>query len=125
VEFALISVVLFLVIFGALEMGRMVVVYTTLANAARVGARYAIVHGATNTGAGASGPNGPGSVAEIVAVVKDYAKGGLLNTNTLAVTVTYPDGGANGPGARVRVRAVYPYDPFTLLPIRVPIGSNS
>ena len=31
------------------EMGRMLLVYTTVANAARAGVRYAIVHGSTRT----------------------------------------------------------------------------
>ncbi len=125
VEFALVAFTLFLTLFGALELGRMVVVYTTVANAARVGVRYAIVHGVTNTGTGTSGPSGAGDTTEIVKVVKDYAKGGLLDGGKLAITVSYPDAGLNAPGSRVAVRVVYPYDPFTLLPLGVGLGTTT
>ncbi len=124
-EFALVAVVLFLVLFGALEMGRMLVVYTTVANSARIGLRYAVVHGQTNTGTGTAGPSSLADTAEIVKAVKDYAKAGLLNVSRLSISVGYPDGGSNAPGSRVTVRVVYPYDPFTLLPLGVLLGTTS
>ena len=125
VEFAFVAVQLFLVLFAALEFGRMVLVYTNVANAARVGARYAIVHGSTRTGSGVNGPSGPGQTVYIVNAVKDFARPGLLDTSRLAITVTYPDGNSNAPGSRVTVRVVYSYDPFTILPLRVPLGSTT
>lgn len=45
VEFALIAPMLFLLIIGIIELGRLVFFYHTINNAAREGARYAIVHG--------------------------------------------------------------------------------
>jgi Flp pilus assembly protein TadG len=125
VEMALIAVLLFLMLFAMVEFGRMALVYANIANAARVGARYAIVHGATNTGSGASGANGPGATAEIESIVKDYTKGGLLDTTRMNITVTYPDGGLNTPGSRVTVQVRYPYDPFTVLPLEVTLGSET
>ena len=125
VEFAFICLLLFVVLFAALELGRMIVVYTTVANAARVGVRYAIVHGSTNTGAGDAGPSGASDTTAVENVVKDYAKVGLLDTGRLDITVTYPDGGLNSPGSRVSVKVVYPYDPFTVLPLGVTLGTTT
>jgi hypothetical protein len=112
-----------MVLFGILELARMVVVATTVANAARVGLRYAVVHGSTNTGSGTAGPNGPGNTAEIENVVRDYAQVGLLNPAQLEINVGYPDAGLNSPGSRVSVQVVYPYDPLTILPLGVRLGS--
>ena len=49
VEFALVSFLLFSVIFAVFEFGRMVLVYNSIANAARVGVRFAEVHGSQRT----------------------------------------------------------------------------
>ena len=129
VEFALVLFQLVLVIFAALEFARMVLVFTNVANATRVGVRYAIVHGSKRTGTGA---DGPASAADVCRVVNDYAKSGLLDTRRLAcgatsggrVRVTWPDG-VNDPGSRVVVTVVYPYDPFTVLPLNVPLGTTT
>jgi hypothetical protein len=108
-------------------MGRIVLVYTTVANAARVGARYAIVHGSYRTGSGATGPSGPGSTTQVETVVKNFASAGLLDTSRLTITVTYPDG-TNGPGKAVKVAVTYPYDPFVRFfnsSLSVTLGSTS
>ena len=47
-EFALVAPIFFFVIFAIFEFGRSVYVTQVLANAAREGARYAIVHGANS-----------------------------------------------------------------------------
>lgn len=125
VEFALVAVALFLVLLGALEMGRMMLVTSNVAHAARVGLRYAIVHGSTNTGAGVYGPSSGADPSQIVSIIKDYARGGLVDPARLQITVTYPDGGSNAVGSRVTVRLAYPYDPFTLLPVGALLGSTA
>ena len=97
------------------EMARMVLVYTTIANAARAGARYAIVHGSTRPGgaAAADNPSGPANdPAAVLAVVTNFASVGLLATSRLVIHVTYPDA-SNAPGKHVNVTVVYPYDPLT------------
>ena len=125
VEFALVAVQLFLVIFAAVEFCRMVLVYTNIANAARVGARYAITHGSKRTGTGPNGPSGPGNnPPEILSVIRDYARGGLLDPSDLQITVTYPQG-FNDPGYKVHVRVTYLYKPLTLLPIGATLGSET
>jgi Flp pilus assembly protein TadG len=101
-----------MLIFGAFEMFRMVLVYTTIANASRAGARYAIVHGSDATVA----------TTAVQAVVKGYLSTGSLDTASagLSIPVTYcsdPSCSTTGssynvPGDSVRVTVTYPYDPW-------------
>lgn len=115
VEFSLVAVLLVIVLLSVAEMGRMVLVYTTMANAARAGARYAIVHGGERTGSGADGPSGPScgpsSCTQINTVVQNFAAAGLLNSSNVTTTVSYPDG-TNTAGSRVQVTVSYTYDPL-------------
>ena len=111
VEFSLVAFMFVIVLLGGVEMGRMVLVYTTVAQAARAGARYAIVHGGDRTGTGVNGPSGPGSVTQVQTVVTNFASAGLIDTSKLTVTVTYPNG-VNSAGSPVSVTASYPYDPL-------------
>lgn len=114
VEFSLVSFMFAIVLLGVLEMTRMALVYTTVANAGRAGARYAIVHGGERSGSGVNGPSGPGSpctCTQIQTVVKNFASAGLLDTTRLTVTVNYPDG-TNTAGSQVTVTTSYTYDPF-------------
>jgi hypothetical protein len=90
-----------------------VLVYTTVANAARAAARYAIVHGGERTGSGIDGPSSSSSYSQIQTVAKNYASAGLLDTSRLTVTVTYPDT-TNTAGSRVNVTVSYPYDPLVV-----------
>jgi Flp pilus assembly protein TadG len=114
-----------IVLFAVFEFGRMALVSTTVANAARTAVRYAIVHGSTRTGTGVDGPSGPGSTTEISANVTKYASAGVLDTSRLNISVTYPDATTNNPGSRVVVTVVYPYDPFTVLPLHVNLGATA
>ncbi len=125
VEFALVAVQLCLVLFAVFEFGRMVLVTTTVANAARAAVRYAIVHGATRTGTGVDGPSSPADTSQISAHVITYASMGLVDTTRLNITITYPDATTNNPGSRVVVKVVYPYDPFTVLPLHVNLGTTA
>lgn len=107
VEFSLIAFTFIILLLGVVEMGRLTLVYTTMANSARAGARYAIVHGGELT----SGASGPGSTTAVQTVVKNYASAGLVNTANLTVTVAYPNG-TNTAGSPVTVSVQYPYDPL-------------
>jgi len=115
VEFAFVAVLFIIVLLSVVEMTRMALVYTTMTQAARAGARYAIVHGGERTGSGVDGPSGiacaPTSCTQINTVVQNFASAGLLNTDDLTVTVSYPDG-ANTVGSRVNVTVSYTYDPL-------------
>jgi Flp pilus assembly protein TadG len=126
VEFSLVAFMCVILLLSIVELSRMALVYTTVANAARAGARYAIVHGGTRTGSGVDGPSGPaGNPPQVVTVVKNFASAGLLSTSNLSITIAYP-GGSNAPGQLVSVAVVYPYDPLTTYsPLRVRLGSMS
>lgn len=115
-EFALVAVMLMLILFASVEFGRMLLVYTTVANAARAGCRYAITHGSDN----------PASAEQIQTVVKNFLSAGPLNTTATGLTISVNYTGAGtAPGSRVDVTVVYPYDPFTILPLNVNLGSTS
>jgi Flp pilus assembly protein TadG len=124
VEFSLVLVMTMILLLGVVEISRMVLVYTTVANSARAGARYAVVHGSNRTGSGADGPSGPANnPAQVVTVIKNFASAGLLQTSNLVITVNYP-GASNLPGQLLSVTVIYPYDPFTrYFPLRVRLGS--
>jgi Flp pilus assembly protein TadG len=114
VEFSVVTVLTVLMLLFVVEMGRMVLVYVTIANAARAGARYASVHGSSRSaGSTVDNASGPGNnPAQVVTVIRNFASGGLLNTSRLVVLVTYP-GASNDPGQLVNITVVYPYDPLT------------
>jgi Flp pilus assembly protein TadG len=70
IEFALVLPIFLLLVFGVIEVGRMVMVYQILTNGAREGARYAIVPGRTEE--------------NTIAVMDDY----FDNTTVGAATAT-------------------------------------
>ena len=120
VEFALVMLMTCLLIFGGLELARMVLVYTDVASAARIGLRYAMTHGNARTGTPGTA-SGPATVAQIEAVIRDYAKYGTLNPSLLQITVTYPNT-TRVPTDPVEIVVTYPYDPFmAMLPLAVPL----
>jgi Flp pilus assembly protein TadG len=128
IEFSLVSLLLFSVVLATIEFNRMILVYTAVANAARAGARYAVVHGnSRSTGTGVDNASGPGNnPQQVLTVVQNYANSGMMNPNNLVIHVTYPDS-SNAPGSRVRVAVTYPYDfiAWLSLPLSVNLGSQS
>lgn len=112
VEFALVSIVFFTLVFGTMDVGRAVWNYNTLAQATREGTRYAIVHGADS-----SDPSGPGSAyytppntdTNVTQVVETHAAG--LNTAQLTVQAQWPNG-TNSDGDPVTVTSQYTYQPM-------------
>jgi Flp pilus assembly protein TadG len=119
VEFALMAVFLILLIVAFIEMVMLLYTYNVLADSAKEGVRFAIVHGATN-----SSPTGPTCPCSSIdgapgtGVVKTYAQYSLHSTSNMTVAVSYNPGGANGASAcnkapcLVRVTVSYPYQPF-------------
>ena len=127
VEFSVSAFLLVTVILATVEIDRMFLVYTSLANAARAGDRYAIVHGSSRTAATGT-VNGPSSSADhtqVDAIVKNFASASLLDGSKLNITVTYSPN--NDPGSTVSVKVIYPYDPFiSWFPmLAVNLGSTS
>ncbi len=128
-EFALIIVFLMLLIAGFIELVMMVYAYNVLADSAKEGVRYAVVHGSLN--ANPSGPTCPCSDIDGrpapsgsapgngsgYGVVRTFAQlsGHYVSGTAMTVSVTYPDATnppANQAPNRVRVEVTYPYTPF-------------
>jgi len=139
VEFSLILLPALTLLFGAIEMGVLVLSYNTLADAARAGVRYAIVHGSSRSGSGTDGPSGPAdNPANVVAQVQNILTAAGLPTatgttcppsgaGTVAIVVNYP-GGQNTTGQIVTVQACYGYTPlvsFLPLPSLINISSTT
>jgi len=95
VEFALVAPLFFALIFGTMELGRLMWIDHQLANATREGARYAMVHGSKATT--------PASNADVQLVVEEKAPGvdSALSINTTGL------GGA--PGTSVSVNTQYSF----------------
>jgi len=120
VEFALTVILLMLLMFALLELSIFIYTYSVLANAAKEGVRYAIVHGASN-----GTPSGPSSgsasslpctasstnVTNVVNQTKNFAGFTLLNTSNVNVFVCYLDGD-NKFNSLVEVSVSYLYRPL-------------
>src|SRR5689334_9766528 len=74
-EFAFIAMALMVVLFTGIEIDRMGFVYANLADAAKAGMRYAIVHGSDRTGTGVDGPSSSADSSQVVQAVKNYVTG--------------------------------------------------
>ena len=141
VEFALVIVFLFILFVSVIQTILMMYAYTTLANAAKEGVRYAVVHGTGKTAATCSGPGNP-SVSpaltctdatgnNVKTAVTNFAGLSFQNVTSSEVTVCYdpdnstPPGCSNGanknssfgaacsaPGCLVRVSISHTYRPF-------------
>ena len=127
VEFALVIVFLMIFVLSLLELVLMMHTYNVLADSAKEGLRYAIVHGTQNSQA--SGPtcpcadiDGPAAPPGTVpgyrsgyGVVKTFAQYSLHDVTNLNVSVSYPDTSnppANKAPNRVQVTVTYPYRAF-------------
>jgi Flp pilus assembly protein TadG len=117
IEFGFVAFVLLVVLFGLLEFCRMGLVYTNLANAARVGVRYAITHGSDRS----SGTAGTSDICGTSGVLTQMA--GLVNTSLLNCTFSGLGGSV---GSTVQVTVTYPYDPwFNITPFAVTLSASS
>ena len=132
VEFVLVMVFVFLVFVSMIQMILLLYAYNTLADAAKMGIRYAIVHGTGNTncsGPGTTGVTCPDiSGANVVAAVISgnstcattcgWASLSFQNIQTSDVTVSYNPNNANGAsacnvaGCMVRVSISHVYTPL-------------
>jgi Flp pilus assembly protein TadG len=131
IEFTLIAMVLFMVILTTVEIDRMLLVTGAIADSTRAGLRYAIVHGSDNLA----------TDAQIRTVIQNFAQTGILDKTKLDsshITITRTtcpstsDTGSGcsvtntAAGAKIDVKTIYPYDPFTsYFPLSVNIGSTS
>jgi hypothetical protein len=109
VEFALVILFVIFLFLGMLEMIFLMYAYNTLADSAKEGVRYAIVHGIGNTtpsGPGTSDPRGN----KVILWVNKFTVLSTQGQGT-SVNVQYPDGCPN-PGCLVTVAVTKNYRPF-------------
>jgi Flp pilus assembly protein TadG len=127
VEFALVIVLLIITLVSILELILLMHTYNTVADAAKEGLRYAIVHGSGNSTPCSKNSttdiDGPAAPAGTVpgygsgyGVVQTYAQYSLHNMAGMTVTVNYPDYVSaaklgNNPPSRVQVIVTYPLHP--------------
>jgi Flp pilus assembly protein TadG len=86
-EFALVAPIFFFLLFGIIDFGRYVYYVQILNNAAREGARYAIVHGYNSLNR--TGPPDDPNGAAVVAIVRQYATGVIGDSTQLDITPTW------------------------------------
>jgi len=114
-EFALGFMALLLLTVGLVDLGRGVWTHTTLAHAARQGARFAMTRGSLN----------PATATLVRDMVRSQAVG--LEKNKVTVTTTWESGIERGGFVRVQVR--YPYELVTgtlLLPVKeITLGADA
>ena len=123
VEFVLSILTVLFVMFWTWEVVMAVYTYSVIADAAREGVRYAIVHGSKNSNC--SGPVPAGftacpdpSGANVTAVVRDYASYSFHDISSIGIDVTYPDSAllGNTSPSRVQVAVTYNFIPYTAFP---------
>jgi len=131
VEFALVVTFIFLVFVCALQMIILMSAYNTVADSAKEGVRYAIVHGTGNSNY--SGPGDPianpvvtcpdtSPFVNVQQAVVNFAALSFQNVSTSDVTVDYDPNSANSsstfgaacsaPGCIVKVTVAHTYTPF-------------
>ena len=115
VEFLLSVLFVLIIVVGIVEMVFFMYTYTVLADAAKEGVRYAIVHGCDLNAATCSGTCSPACTDTTGTNVGNYAKNflgaSLHDTSAMTVSVSYPSGNSQ-PLSPVRVEISYPYQPF-------------
>ena len=126
VEFAFVLVFWVIMVIAIIEMVLFMHTYNVLADSAKEGVRYAIVHGTHNsvpcgpvTCTDVTGPAAPwGTVPGYgngYGVVKTFAQLSLHSTTNMTVAINYPGGDAtpaNKTPNRVQVTVSYPYQPL-------------
>jgi Flp pilus assembly protein TadG len=109
VEFAIVAPVFFLLVFGMIEYGRMVMVQQILTNASREGARVAVLDGATST--------------SVETAVTNY----LTNASITGadVDINPPDPASAGYGQGITVTVSVPFSQVSWLPVPMFPGNDS
>ena len=100
VEFAIVAPLFFMMVFGMIEVGRMVMVQQIITNAAREGARVAVVDGATSTG--------------VTTAVNNYLTGAGISGATITTDPSDPNAASYGDPITVTVQL--PFSRVTWLP---------
>jgi Flp pilus assembly protein TadG len=108
VEFAVVAPVFFLLIFGMIEYGRMVMVQQVITNASREGCRRAVIDGTT--------------YADVEAAVENYLTSAGIDGTTLTVDPNPPS--SAGAGDPVTVTVSVPFAQVSWLPSPMFLGTT-
>jgi hypothetical protein len=111
VEFAVVAPVFFLMIFGMIEYGRMVMVQQVITNASREGARLAVLDGAT--------------YAEIEDRVEDYLTSASIDAASAVVEVTPDPPTSAAFGDPITVTVEIPFAEVSWLPSPMYLGGKT
>lgn len=109
VEFAMVAPVFFLLIFGMVEYGRMVMVQQVITNASREGARRAVLDGSTTAG--------------VQSAVTSYLESGGIKNAEITVTPDPPSSAAFG--APVTVSVSVAFSQVSWLPSPMYLGNTT
>jgi Flp pilus assembly protein TadG len=132
IEFALSMVFIVLLFLAFIELVMLIYTYNVLADSAKEGVRYAIVHGTDLDAGHCSGPGTTLTAPPVICtdatgtnvhdVVTKYAGMSLHSPAGMNVTVSYVDS-SSAPPNRVRVVVSYTYQPFFGLVPKVPVNA--
>ena len=111
IEMALVSLLLFALIIGIVDVGRAVFAYNTISAVTRDATRHAIVHGARSSS--------PVTATDI----QDYVQNKLIGFNGVNVSTTWTP--SNRRGHKVRVTVDYAYQPVVALFPSVQLSATS
>lgn len=109
VEFAVVAPLFFLLVFGMIEFGRMVMVQQVITNASREGARIGVLDGATT--------------ADVTSAVNNYLSSAGVQGATVTVTPDPPS--SAGYGAPVTVTVSVNFNQVSWLPSPMFLGGQN
>lgn len=102
------------VLFAIISLAMTVYTYSFVANAARDGVRYAIVHGSRSSS--------PASSSDIQTYVRNEAQG--IRPSSISVSTSWTPN--NSPGSTVSVQVSYSYHPFyPFANVTLPLSSSA
>lgn len=109
VEFAVVAPLFFLLVFGMIEFGRMIMVQQIITNASREGARIAVLDGTTSN--------------EVTGAVENYLTGAGLSGGSVTIDPNEPNLAGYGEPVAVTVRI--PFSQVSWLPSPMFVGGDT
>jgi len=109
VEFAIVAPLFFLLVFGMVEFGRMVMVQQVITNASREGARIGVLDGT--------------STADVQAAVATYLQNAAVSGGSVTIAPDPPT--SAGYGEPVTVTVSMPFDQVSWLPSPIFLGGRT
>jgi Flp pilus assembly protein TadG len=111
VEFAIVAPVFFLLVFGMIEYGRMVMVQQVITNASREGARVGVLDGSTSS--------------NVTTAVNNYLTAAKISTSSTTTTVSPNPPSNAGYGGAVTVTVSIPFSAVSWLPSPLYLGGKT